>query len=125
VKRSTLRRELLLNGIVQITFLPIHVVMLTTAGLLPKRDDVFFTLALGPPVLVWTFLLFRCLAIMSTLKSRNYEWIRVPSAFQLYIALGSRAHRIPSRDQLATLPGHKEGDIESIIDLMERPDPRR
>lgn len=77
-----------------------------------------------PPLMFAPLVLF-CRVIRTQLREKGFDWISSRSAGQLYIALGSRVHRIPPHDQLATLPGYKEGDIESIIDLMEGTAPRR
>ncbi len=126
MKRSTRRRQVAACALPLVINLPIWVFYFgrdyTLNGMRPFAAMAVSIGAVALLILVW-YLFGR--ALHHQMTEKGYRRLGLTEAQQLYIALGGRFHQIPPRDQLATLPGYKEGDIESIIDLMERAAPRR
>ena len=126
MKRSTKRRYLYALGIPLLSYLPFWIFFFGGVFQNPAmQTPLGYLLFVSLIVLVYGALIAHVRMLRNTLREKGFNWIGTMETGQLRVALGSHVHRIPPRDQLATLPGYKEGDIESIIDLMERTTPRR
>jgi hypothetical protein len=47
--------------------------------------------------------------------SKGYFWINPADTIEIRKALKNRTYNIPPRDEIATLPGYKDGDIDALI----------
>lgn len=58
--------------------------------------------------------------VRARMRSIGYDWIGWGDAMRLCFDLGLRAHRIPPRDDLMTLPDYRDHDIDTLVRLCRR-----
>ncbi|MEO8376568.1 MAG: hypothetical protein ABI579_02770 [Candidatus Sumerlaeota bacterium] len=53
------------------------------------------------------------------LKQRGYEWITLRDAIAFRHEFGARFDLIIPHDEIACIPGYKEGSIQSVIEIVK------
>lgn len=83
-------------------------------------------------LLLWTFLLIQALSprgpaagavrgvtLLTTLHERGYDWVTSEDARHLWELCGEAAFTLPPWEEVGTLPGVAEGDLESLKGVLK------
>jgi len=84
------------------------------------REEKFLIVFVVGLAILSSWMAIRNSRIFHILKERGYTWVGYRESARLLYAVGRRAYLIPRAEEMALIPGYEEGNIKSVIRIMER-----
>ncbi len=86
-------------------------------GALFGRTDVLIASLVLFLVLCWIEALRRA-ALVRAIRGQGYDWFRFVDIAPYWCLVGTETRPVPPRDEVASLPSYRDGDVYSLIEIV-------